>query len=125
MKKIILRIIAATLGIFLASKFVSGVSLKIIPDKSIYFGIKFTEDWQILIFIGTILGLINFFIKPILNLITLPLRILTLNSFSLFLNMLIIWALDKFFPELEISNLTSLFLTTIIVSFLNFLFNLK
>jgi len=112
------------LAIFLATKFVPGVSLQIIPGKSVYFGIKFTEDWQILIFIGIALGLINFFIKPILNLITLPLRILTFGLFSLIINMAIIFFLDVIFPELEISGISALFFTSLIVWALNLFFNL-
>lgn len=125
MERLFWHIIVAILGIFLATQFVKGVSLHVIPGQSIYFGIKFTQDWQILIFIGIILGLINFFIKPILNLITLPLRILTLGLFSLILNMLIIWILDVFFPELKILGLIPLFWTTIIIWFLNLFFHLR
>jgi putative membrane protein len=125
MNRFLWQIAVAILGIFLATKFVPGVSLHVIPGQSVYFGINFTKDWQILIFIGIILGLINFFIKPILNLITLPLRILTLGLFSLILNMIIILALDIIFPEFKISGLIPLFWTTVIILILNFFFQIK
>jgi putative membrane protein len=124
MKNLFWQILVSILAIFLATKFVSGVTLHTIPGKSIYFGIKFTKDWQILIFVGLVLGLINFFIKPILNLITLPLRILTFGLFSLIVNMVIIFFLDVIFPEFEVSNLSSLFFTALIVWLLNLFFNL-
>ena len=124
MRNLFWQILISILAIFLATKFVPGVSLQIIPGKSVYFGIKFTEDWQILIFIGIALGLINFFIKPILNLITLPLRILTFGLFSLIINMAIIFFLDVIFPELEISGISALFFTSLIVWALNLFFNL-
>ena len=95
------------------------------PGKSIFFGIALTQNWQILILVGTILGLINFFIKPILDKITLPLKILTLGLFSLILNMLIIWFLDILFLEFEISGLIPLFWTTIIIWLISFLLGLK
>jgi len=104
---------------------VPGVSLAVIPGQSIYFGIKFTQDWQILVFVGTILGLINFFIKPVLNLITLPLKILTFGLFSLILNMIIVWFLDILFPELQIQGVIPLFWTTLIIWILNLFFGLK
>jgi putative membrane protein len=125
MRNLFWQILVSILAIFLATKFVPGVTLHVIPEKSVYFGIKFTQDWQILIFIGIVLGLINFFIKPILNLITLPLRVLTLGLFSLILNMLIILILDIIFPEFKISGITPLFWVTIIISFLNIFFHLK
>lgn len=124
MRKLLGCIIAGILGIFLATTFVSGVSVKV-AGEIIHFGIKISQDWQALIFIGIVLGLINFFIKPILNLITLPLRILTLGLFSFFLEMLIIWILDLIFPEFKISGIVSLFWTSFIVWFLNFLFRCK
>jgi len=125
MYQLIWQIIGAILGIFLATKFVPGVSLAVIPGQSNYFGINFTQNWQILILVGTILGLINFFIKPILDKITLPLKILTLGLFSLVLNMLIIWFLDILFLEFEISGLIPLFWTTIIIWLISFLLGLK
>jgi putative membrane protein len=121
MKKLFWQILVSILAIFLAVKFVPGVTLNVLPEKSVYFGIKFTQDWQILILIGIVLGLINFFIKPILNLITLPIRILTLGLFSLVINMAIIFFLDIIFIELDISGISSLFFTTLIVGILNLL----
>jgi len=124
MKKLIWQILASTLAIFLASKFVPGVSLTLIPEKSVYFGIKLTQEWQILVLIGTTLGLINVFVKPILNLITLPLRVLTFGFFSLIINMGILFFLDIIFPELEITGMAALFFTTLLVWVLNFFFSL-
>jgi len=119
MKKLIWQILISTLAIFLATKIVSGVELRVIPGKSVYFGIELTKDWQILILVGTVLGLINFFVKPILDLITFPLKVLTLGFFSLILNMIIIFFLDVLFPELEITNFGSLFFTSLIVLLTN------
>ncbi len=113
--KLISQIIASALGIFLAVHFVSGVSLSIVPGQSEIFGISITETWQMFIVVGLILGLLNLFVKPILGLITLPLKILTLGFFSLVINMAMIWIVDIVFLELVINGLTSLFWTTMVV----------
>jgi len=115
MNSLILQIIAGILGFFLATKFVPGVSLQILPGQSSLFGIEFTASWQILLLIGFALGLINFFIKPILKMITLPLRILTFGLFSLVINVGMIWTVDILFPELVISGIIPLFWTTVII----------
>lgn len=125
MERLIWQIIAGILGIFLAVKFVPGVSLGIVPGESSFFGVELTQEWQILILVGAILGLINFFIKPILDKITLPLKILTLGVFSLIINMAIIWFVDIFFRELQVSGLLALFFSTIIVWGISFLLGLK
>ncbi|MBZ9572513.1 phage holin family protein [Patescibacteria group bacterium] len=101
MRHLILQIIAGVLGLFLATKFVRGV--------------EFTGSFQVLLLSGLVLGLINFFIKPILKKIFLPLRILTFGLFTLIINMGMVWIVDFIFPELKISGITSFFWTIIIV----------
>jgi len=115
MHRLILQIIAGIIGFWLAFKIVPGVEINIIPNISGIFGIQFTAVWQILILIGSVLGLINFFVKPILKAISLPLRILTLGLFSLIINMVIVWIVDVLFPELLIPGLIPLFWTTVII----------
>jgi len=87
--------------------------------ESNFFGLKITEQWQILLILGIILGLLNFFVKPILNIITLPLRIITLGLFSIIVSMAMIWLLDLMFVELSVPWLYPLLWTTLIVWFLN------
>ena len=123
-QKLFWHIVGGILGIFLAVRFVPGVSLKVLPDSS-FLGFRITQFWQILFLIGGILGLINFFIKPILDKITLPLKILTLGLFSLILNMVIIKFLDILFLEFQILGLIPLFWTTVIVWLINFFLGFK
>ena len=125
MQRLIWHIIAAVLAIFLAIQFVPNVSLEIIPGQSSFLGIEITEEWQIIVVIGLILGLINAFIKPILDRLTWPLKILTLGIFSLILNMAIIWFLDISFKELKIVGLGALFFTTLIIWAVNFFLGVK
>lgn len=115
MKNLIIQIIAGTLGIFLAEKFAPGVSLKIIPGQSSFLGLELTSFWQILILVGSILGLVNFFVKPVLKMLTFPLKVLTLGLFGFVLNMFLVWLVDILFLELEVQGLISLFWATLIV----------
>lgn len=109
--KLLFHIISGVLGIYLASRFVPGV--------------EFTGSYKMLLIIGAALGLINFFIKPILKAISLPIRILTLGLFSLIINMAMVWLVEIIFPkDLDIKGLIPLFWTTVIIWFLNFFFGL-
>ena len=117
--------IGGALSIYLATLFVPGVSLEIIPGQNTFFGIEFTEQWQLLLIVGGILGAMNLFIKPVLSILTLPLMILTLGLLPLIINMFIIWVLDILFLELIIIGLTPLFFTAIIALIINFLLGLK
>jgi putative membrane protein len=107
MLNFILKIISGVIGLWLAIKFVDGVTL--------------VGTWQNLAIIGIVLGILNVFIKPILKLITLPVRMLTLGLFSLVINIAIIWAIDILFPELIITGIIPLLLTTLIVWVIEFL----
>jgi putative membrane protein len=118
------QIVVGILGIYLGINFVPGMSLEIPPEGIIFLGIKLTAQWQIIILIGIVLGLVNFFIKPIFKIVTLPLRILTFGLFGFVINMLMIWLVDIFFPELVISGIIPLFWLTIIVWVLSFLLGL-
>ena len=117
--------VGGALSIYLATLFVAGVTLEIIPGQNTFFGIEFTKQWQLLLIVGGILGIINVFVKPIISLITLPLRILTLGLFPLIVNMFIIWVLDVIFLELLILGLVPLFFTSIIALIINFLLGLR
>jgi len=116
---------AGIAAIFLATKFVPGVSLQIIEGQSSFLGFKITQWWQLLVLIGFLLGIINFFVKPILDKITLPLKILTLGIFAILLDMAVIKCLDILFLEFKISGLIPLFWTTIIVWLINLLLRVK
>jgi len=117
--------IGGALSIYLATLFVPGVSLEIIPGQNTFFGIEFTQQWQLLLIVGGMLGFMNMFIKPILSLLTLPLMILTLGLFPLIINMALIWVLDILFMELIIIGLVPLFFTAVIALIINFLLGLK
>lgn len=121
MEKLFWRIIGGILAIFLVVRFVPGVETQVIPGESSFLAIELTESWHIIVLIGTLLGLINFFIKPILDVITIPLKILTLGLFSLILNAGLVWALDVLFKEFNIQGVFSLLLTTLLVWIVNFL----
>ena len=98
---LVLQIISGIVGIWFATQFVAGV--------------EFVGSIKTLFLAGVALGAVNSFLKPVLKIVTLPLRILTLGLFSLVINMAMIWLIDVLFPELIIPGLTPLLWTTIIV----------
>ena len=123
MKKLIFQILASILGIYLASQYISGVQIKVIPGASEIFGFKINALWQIIIILGIILGLANFFIKPILKIVTLPLHFLTLGFSSILINLGIVWLVSLAFEELIFLGFLPLFWTTLLISALNLLFS--
>jgi uncharacterized membrane protein YvlD (DUF360 family) len=123
MKKLLSHMVSAGLGIFLATIFIQGVRVTIFSDSN-FFGFPITATWQLFILFGLILGLLNFFVKPILDVITLPLRILTLGLFTFVINMALVFALDIIFGELSIGLYLPLVYTTLIIWGLNLLLSI-
>ena len=87
-------------------------------------GIYFDGDIETLIFAGLMLGFLNFFIKPILKIITLPLRILTLGLFSFIINIAIVYFIDLAFYELIFEGLGPLIGFIILLWLVNMIFSL-
>jgi putative membrane protein len=101
MRRLLIQIAIGIIGIWLANQFIEGVS--------------FRGTFQQLILVGSILGLVNFFLKPIVQLITFPLRLLTLGLFTFIINMLMIEIVDILFPELTIVGIVPLFWTAVLL----------
>lgn len=118
---LILQIVSGIFGLWLADRFVPGVDftgpLFIFPRQTAQFG-QFLNS---LVFVGGLLGILNCFVKPILNKITFPLRIITFNLSSLVIAMGLVWLVDIFSQELIIEGLKPLFLATLIIWGLNLL----
>ncbi|MEF8846996.1 MAG: phage holin family protein [Candidatus Paceibacterota bacterium] len=110
MNKLTAQIIAGIGGIYLALQFLPKVSF---TDPAI------EKKFLYLVLTGAVIGLANFFIKPPLDIITYPLRVLTLGLFSLIVDMGIVWATDILFESLVIVGIVPLFWTTLIIMILS------
>ncbi|OGZ65553.1 MAG: hypothetical protein A3C50_02775 [Candidatus Staskawiczbacteria bacterium RIFCSPHIGHO2_02_FULL_43_16] len=122
MRKLFSSIITATLGLWLATMFVPGVSVTLHANSN-FFGFGLTHLWQMFLILGTTLGLINFYIKPILDTLALPLKIITLGLFGFIINMALIWSVDYIFQELSAPLWYPLFWTAVIIWALHIIAN--
>ena len=77
MTRFILRWIINAVAIFLAIHFVPGISL--------------AGGWIAIIWLALIFGLVNAFLRPLLQILTCPLIILTLGLFTLLINTFLFW----------------------------------
>lgn len=118
MKKLLSQIIAAALGLWLATSFAQGVVVRAYPASN-FFGFPLTAQWEIFLVLGIVLGLLNYFLKPLLKMIALPLEIITLGLFTIVINMAMLWLLDQMFDELYIPLYLPLLYTSLIIWGLN------
>ena len=71
---------------------------------------------------GLILGALNTFIRPVLKLLTLPLILISLGTFTIVINAVILWSVTRFTHAVSINDLWTLLWATLIVSVVNMLF---
>ena len=64
-----------------------------------------TGDWKSYILVGVFFGIIHTILKPILKLITLPLRLITLGLINLIINGVLLWVLENLLNSLDIWNI--------------------
>jgi len=98
------KALAGIIGLFLSAQYV--------PNVHVYGG------WSTFVIGGLILGIINTIFKPVVDIITIPLKILTLGLLGLLINISIVWLLDIVLP-IDFVGIKPLFISTIIIFSLN------
>ncbi|MCF6242824.1 MAG: phage holin family protein [Bacteroidales bacterium] len=71
------------------------------------------------IFVALVLGFLNRFIKPVLQILTIPITIITLGIFLIILNVLMIYLTAWFIPGFSIDGFWSALFFALIVGFIN------
>jgi putative membrane protein len=98
--------LAAALGFWVASRFVHGVVV---------------YDMVSLVLAGFLLAIINMVVRPILQLLTLPLTIITFGLFLLVVNGITVWLATVFLHGVRIEGLVPAIITAVIISVLSWL----
>jgi putative membrane protein len=102
---------------FIITLLVTAVSLLIISRLNV--GIEVDSVGTALI-AGLVIGLINAFIAPIVQLLALPLTILTLGLFALIINVLLFWAAAALVSGFRLRNgFVSALIGALLVAILN------
>tara|TARA_R110000796_G_scaffold41772_4_gene103570 strand:+ start:161104 stop:161451 length:348 start_codon:yes stop_codon:yes gene_type:complete len=101
--KFILRILLSAIAVVVLSK--------ILPHVSV-------DTYYTAIIVALVLSLLNFIVKPILVILTLPVTILTLGLFLLIINAIIILLADKLIDGFAVDGLWWALLFSLCLSFL-------
>ena len=101
MKKLLLIILINTVALFLVSNIVHGITI---------------EKWQTLIVSAIVLSFINIFLKPVIKFVTLPINILSLGIFTLFINAFLLYFVEKVVKGFYIANFSSAFIGALLLS---------
>lgn len=105
--KLILRILLTAVSVVILSK--------VLPHV-------FVDSYFTAVIVAIVLGLLNFIVKPVLTLLTLPITIVTLGLFLLIINALIILLADGLVDGFSVDGLWWALLFSLCLSFLQSIF---
>jgi putative membrane protein len=104
--KILIRFAISAVALWVAATYIPG------PP-----GIEFTDDTVTsVLFVALVFGLVNVFIKPIVKLLSLPARILTLGLFSLVINTAMLALTALIMEQLTIDGFVPAFIGALVIS---------
>src|SRR3972149_2562934 len=65
---------------------------------------------------AVVIGVVNTFIRPILQFIALPISLLTFGLFAIIVNVFLLYATSRFVPGFEIENFSTAIISSILLS---------
>ena len=86
--------------VFLFSVFALWLTSQALP------GIAITGGWQTILFAGFILCLLVLIVAPILKILFIPINLLTFGLLAWFVNVIVIYLLTLFVPEIQVNAWT-------------------
>ena len=99
--KLLFRILITAILVLVIAKIMKGVIV---------------DEFTTALTVAIVLGLLNFFVKPILVLFTLPVTMFTLGLFLLVINAIMILLCDHFVEGFQVSSFWTAMLFSIILS---------
>ena len=81
-------------------------------------GFKLDNIWAATV-AAVVIGIVNTFIRPILQIITLPISIATFGIFALLINVALLYVASLIVPGFEIANFTTAIIASVVLSFVS------
>ncbi|MBP6866075.1 MAG: phage holin family protein [Candidatus Pacebacteria bacterium] len=96
------------------------VALSVLGAAYVVPGID-VDSFYIALIVALVWGLVSFFIKPILQILALPITILTLGLFSLVINGLLFWFVASFIEGFHVDGFFAAVLGALAVAILSWI----
>ncbi len=114
MTSLLLRLIFNAVGLFIATRIVPGIS--------------FEGDWTTLVLVALIFGVVNALVRPILEMLTCPLIVLTLGLFVFVINALMLaltsWIAGQLNLGFSVDGFVPALLGAIVIGVVSFVLSL-
>ena len=106
--KLLIRLAINVFALFIVTKIVPGFIL---------------ADLTSAVVAAVVIGVVNTFIRPILQLIALPVTILTFGLAAVFINVALLYLTSMVVPGFEIANFATAILASIVLSLVSWFLN--
>jgi len=104
--KTILHWLILSCAVLVVTKIISGV---------------YAHDLYVVFTVGAILTIFNMFFKPIINILTLPINLITLGLFPLIVNSVLFWYIGVFIGGFTVTTFYAAFLGSLLISIINWI----
>jgi putative membrane protein len=104
MKRLLVHLIVSALLLLLVSQFVTGIQI---------------NGFGSALLAALVLGVVNFLVRPILILITLPVTILTLGLFLIVVNALMLELTSALVPGFVVANFVAALVAAVLIGLFN------
>lgn len=106
MRRLLVHLIVSALLLLLVSQFVPGIHIRSLGTA---------------VLAALVLGVVNFLVRPILVLITLPVTILTLGLFLIVINALMLMLTGALVPGFVVTGFTTALIAAVLLGLFNLL----
>ncbi len=100
----LVRLVICALVVLILPKYLKGINV---------------DSFQTSIIVALVMSILNTFVKPILNLIAIPITFLTLGLFSLLISIFIVYACDYLVDGFKVNGLIPPLIFSIVLSISN------
>jgi len=74
------------------------------------------DSFWVAVVAAVVIGIVNMFIKPILQIIALPISILTLGVSALLINVALLYSVSRIVPGFHIQSFTTAFIASVVMT---------
>lgn len=108
------KFLAVAVAVYLTVNIVPGITVAGASPAS-------GQGWMTILFVSIVWSVIITVIRPVLQLLALPITIVTLGLFSLILNALLFWAMEFIVPGFDVAGFFPALLGSIVLSLISWL----
>ena len=98
-----------------------GTVVAVVLTVTLVPGIVVSGGWTTMFIIALVWSVITMVIRPVLQLLTLPVTIITFGLFAFILNALLFWGMELVVPGFDVSGFFPALLGAIVLSLINWL----